>query len=107
MSCNVYADTGFENPELWLQKADLVIEMKQTMELRGLTVVQAAKIVGMPSADFREMIKGHFGGVTVDKLVDCLRRLGHDIHVQIKPLPTDPSKHGTLTVLPSALPHSA
>ena len=79
MSCNIYADTGFKNPELWLQKADIVIEMRQAMRVRNLTPSRAARIVGMPLPEFREMIKGHFGDIDVTKLVDCLHRLGHDI----------------------------
>jgi hypothetical protein len=49
VSCNVYADTGFKQPELWLQKADIVIEMRQAMKARRLTPSRAARIVRMPS----------------------------------------------------------
>lgn len=100
MSCNVYADAGFKDPELWQQKASIVIEMRQTMRTRGLTPSRAAKIVGLPLTEFREIIKGHFGDVDVTKLVDCLRRLGHDIEIQIKPLPEATRKPGGITVKP-------
>jgi len=100
MSCNPYADTGFKNPDLWLQKADIVSEIRLIVRTRGLTPSRAARIVGMPTAEFREMIKGHFGDIDVTKLVDCLRRLGHDIEIQIKPLPEATKKPGNITVIP-------
>jgi predicted XRE-type DNA-binding protein len=108
MSCNPYADTAFKDPGLWLQKADLVIEMREAMRSRGLTPSRAARVVGMPLPEFREIIKGHFGEVDVTKLVDCLRRLGHDIEIQIKPLPEATTKPGTITVTPpQPLPRTA
>jgi len=56
--------------------------------------------VGLPLTEFREIIKGHFGDVDVTKLVDCLRRLGHDIEIEIKPLPEATRKPGGITVKP-------
>jgi len=106
MSCNPYADTGFKNPELWLQKADIVSDIRLTMRTRALTPSRAARIVGMPLPEFREIIKGHFGDVDLTKLVDCLRRLGHDIEIQIKPLPEATKKPGSITVIPP-LPRTA
>lgn len=108
MSCNVYADSGFKDPDLWLQKADLVIDIKHSMKARGLTPARAAKIVGMPLPEFREMIKGHFGGIGVERLVDCLRRLGHDVHITIDPLHAGTKKPGTFTVtqLPVQIPRA-
>lgn len=106
MSCNPYADAGYKNPELWQQKARIVNDMRRTIQTRGLTPSRAARIVGMPLPDFREIIKGHFGDVDVTKLVDCLRRLGHDIEIQIKPLPDATKKPGSITVIPT-LPRTA
>jgi predicted XRE-type DNA-binding protein len=108
MSCNHYADAGFKNPELWLQKSYIVSDIRLTMQTRGLAPSRAARIVGMPLPEFREIIKGHFGEVDVTKLVDCLRRLGHDIEIQIKPLPEATKKPGTITVTPpQPLPRTA
>lgn len=107
MSCNVYADAGYKDPELWQQKADVVLGMRRTIKARGLTPGKAARIVGMPLPEFREILKGHFGDVDLTKLVDCLRRLGHDIDIQIKPLPEATKKPGTITITPHPLPHTA
>lgn len=106
MSCNPYADAGYKNPELWQQKARIVNDMRRTMQTRGLTPGRAARIVGMPLPEFREIIKGHLGDVDLTKLVDCLRRLGHDIEIQIKPLPEATTKPGSITVIPT-LPRTA
>lgn len=106
MSCNPYADAGYKNPELWQQKARVVNDIRRAMTSRGLTPSRAAHIVGMPTTEFREMIKGHFGDIDLTKLVDCLRRLGHDIEIQIKPLPEVTKKPGNITVIPP-LPRTA
>ena len=79
------------------------VTIKQRLKLAEK---EAARISGMPAADLREILQGHFGEVDVSKLVDCLRRLGHDIEIIVKPLPTDPSKHGSLVVTPP-LPRTA
>jgi predicted XRE-type DNA-binding protein len=108
MSCNPYADAGYKDPELWQQKARIVNDMRRSMQVRELTPSRAARIVGMPLPEFRAMIKGHFGDIDVTKLVDCLRRLGHDIEIQIKPLPDVTKKPGTITVIPPhPLPRTA
>lgn len=107
MSCSVQANVGFKRSELWLQKANLVIDIRQVMRARNLTPGRAARIVGMPLPQFRETIKGHFDDIDVNRLVDCLRRLGHDIEIIIKPLPQTPKGPGALTITPSPLPRSA
>lgn len=107
MSHNVYADMGFKDPEVWLQKAALVHALQDTMRARGLTPSKAAKIVGMQTIIFRDILKGDFGDVELTKLVDCLHRLGHDVHVEIKPLPADVKKPGTFAITPKPWPRSA
>ena len=104
MSHNVYADMGYPNPDLWLQKAGLVLAITDTMRARALTPSRAAKIVGMPLAAFREILQGDFGDVDLTKLVDCLHRLGHDVHVEIQPLQPGAKKPGTLSVHSSQAP---
>ena len=107
MSHNVYADMGFKDPDVWLQKASLVHAMQDTMKARGLTPAKAAKIVGMQAVIFRDILKGDFGDVDLTKLVDCLHRLGHDVHVEIKPLSTGATRPGTLAIEPKPLPRIA
>lgn len=107
MSCNPYADAGYKNPELWQQKARVVNDMRRTMRTRNLTPSRAARTVGIPLPEFREIINGHFENVDLTKLVDCLHRLGHEIEITIKPLPELTKKPGTITIKPHDLPHSA
>ena len=107
MSCNPYADAGYKNPELWLQKANVVSDIRHIIRSRAITPSRAARMVGIPLPEFRDIIKGHFGDVDLTKLVDCLRRLGHDIEITIKPLPELTKKPGTITIRPHDLPHSA
>lgn len=98
MSCNPYADAGYKNPELWLQKADIVSDMRRTMQARGLTPSKAARMVRMPLPEFREIIKGHFGGVGLLTIAECARRLGHDVEISYAPLQAGRLRRGSITL---------
>lgn len=99
MSHNPYADSGFKNPEVWLQKADIVLEVRRAMKARRLTPSRAARIARMPLPEYREIISGHFGDVDVMTLVECARRLGHDIEVKYRPVDPDERRRGRITLL--------
>lgn len=99
MSRNPYADTGVKNPELWLQKADIVLEVRHAMKTRRLTPSRAARIVRIPLPEFREIIKGHFRDVDVMTLVECARRLGHDIEISYRPVEQTPIRRGRIALL--------
>jgi len=58
----------------------------------------------MSVPEFREMIKGHFGDIELPKLIDCLRRLGHDIEIVIKPLAQDATSPGAFSLTTPATP---
>jgi len=75
MSSNVYADAGLENPELWLQKGNVIIAIRGVMRDRGLTNAVAARTLGISEVAMRTMIKGHVRDVDLAHLVDCLQRL--------------------------------
>ena len=104
MSHNVYADLGFADSEQMLVKAGLVLAISDAIAVRKLTTKQAAKHVGIPVARFETILRGRFRDVDEAELLGCLRRLGHDVHVEIKPLDPLGTLPGQLVVRPIRMP---
>jgi predicted XRE-type DNA-binding protein len=95
-SGNLYADLGFANPELEQAKADLAREIRSNIELRRLTQVEAAELLGIDQADVSRITRGRLGGFSLERLITFLTRLSLDIGIQVRP--TVGQANGHLTV---------
>ncbi len=100
MSFNVYADLGFADADSMLTKAGLVLRIADAVAARKLTNKQAARIVGIPERRFETILRGRFRDIDESVLVGCIRKLGHDVHVEIKPLDPLAKLPGQLFVHP-------
>lgn len=74
-SGNVFADLGFPDPETELAKANVVIEIDEAIETRGLTHAGSARIMGMSLQALTKLLRGHTRPYTVDRLKELLSRL--------------------------------
>ena len=86
-SGNVYADLGYADNESMLVKAELVAKIAEIIKRRALTQVDAAKILGLTQPKVSALLKGRFRGVSERRLLECLTRLGQDVHIVVKPAP--------------------
>ena len=86
-SGNVYRDLGFPDPEEMLIKAQLVSKIGEIIRKRGLTQVEAAKILGLAQPKLSGILRGQFRGVSERKLIDCLTSLGRDVEIVVKDAP--------------------
>lgn len=93
---NVYADLGYAEPDEMLVKATLVTKIADMIRRRGLTQEKAATLLGLTQPKISKLLKGQFRGISAQRLLRCLTRLGSDIEILVKPLAT--SRHGRLTV---------
>ncbi|MDR1947722.1 MAG: helix-turn-helix domain-containing protein [Desulfovibrio sp.] len=84
-SGNVYEDLGLENAAGMLIKAQLASTIQDIMDSRGLTQLHAADIMGLPQPKLSRLLSGQFRGVSEFKMLDCIARLGRDIHITIGP----------------------
>lgn len=84
-SSNVYADLGYAEPEAMLVKARLVTKIADIIRQRGLTQQQAAKVLGLTQPKVSGVLKGRFRGISEERLLQCLTRLGKDVQIVIKP----------------------
>ena len=94
-SGNVFADLGLANPEQELLKARLTLHVYRTIKDRKLTQVQAGKILGIQQPHVSSLMRGRSGAFSVERLMDFLRALGHDIEIAVTPAR---KKHGEMSV---------
>jgi predicted XRE-type DNA-binding protein len=79
---NVFRDLGFstEEAEHLLVRADLLIQLQKALGSRGLTQVEAAKILRVTQPRVSDMLRGRIDLFSTDSLIDMLARLG--VHVR-------------------------
>ena len=86
-SGNVYADLGYADSESMLVKARLAAKIAEIVRRRGLTQARAAEILGLTQPKVSALFTGRFRGISEHRLLECLTRLGRDVHIVIKPAP--------------------
>ena len=96
-SGNVYADLGFPDSESMLIKAQLAAKIAEIVHRRALTQTRTAEILGLTQPKVSAILKGQFRGISEHRLLECLTRLGRDVHIVIKPTPRNRS-NGRLTL---------
>jgi predicted XRE-type DNA-binding protein len=90
-SGNVFADLGFPNPEEEQLKARLAYLIMGEIKGRGLSQARAAKLLGVAQPNISNLVRGHYGDFSIDRLLRFLKDLGTD--VRIVPEPSNPSAH--------------
>jgi predicted XRE-type DNA-binding protein len=96
-SGNVYRDLGYADSEGMLVKAQLAAKIAEIIHGRALTQAQAASVLGLTQPKISALLKGRFRGISEHRLLECLTRLGRDVHIVIKPTPLRRS-NGRLTL---------
>ncbi len=92
---NVFADLGLANPEQELLKAQLTLQIYKTIKSRNLTQSDAGAILGIKQPHVSSLMRGRSGTFSVERLMDFLRALGHDIEIAV----TSTTKHhGDLSI---------
>jgi predicted XRE-type DNA-binding protein len=98
-SGNVFADLGVANPEEANTKADLAIQINRIIDRRGLTQIEAARLLGINQPKVSALMRGKLTGFSIERLLRFLARLGNDVHIVISPAETA-SEGGHVHVLP-------
>ena len=94
-SGNVFADLGLANPEQELLKARLTLRIYRTIKDRRLTQAQAGEILGIKQPHVSSLMRGQSGVFSVERLMDFLTALGHDIDISVTP---SRKEHGKMSV---------
>ena len=96
-SGNVFADLGLPDPEERLAKADLAIAISREIEARGLTQVEAARLLDVAQPDISNLMRDQLAGYSIERLTRLLNALGQDIEIRVRPSRTG-SERGHLRV---------
>ena len=86
---NVFRDLGFsvEEAEHLLVRADLSIQLQQSIALRGLSPATAAKLLRVTQPRLSDLLRGRIDLFSTDSLIDMLARLGIHVRFVLKPAP--------------------
>ena len=86
-SGNVFADLGFDEPELELAKTKLAVAISQAIANRKLTQVEAGELTGLDQPRISAIMRGRLGGFSIERLFRTLNSLGQDIDIAVHPSP--------------------
>lgn len=98
-SGNVFADLGFPDPELERFKATLMLQIYRIIKGRKLTQIEAGSVLGIKQPNVSRLMRGSSGSYSVDRLMEFLTALGHNVEVTIRPTR---KKHGAMSVTVAA-----
>ena len=84
-SGNIFADLGLPNAEEHLLKASLVVQLHRLIKARKLTQTAAAKIAGVKQPDLSNILRGHFQGFSLERLMRMLTAFDQDIEITVRP----------------------
>jgi|SRR5450755_4715706 predicted XRE-type DNA-binding protein len=82
---NVFAHVGLPNPEKELWKAQLTLQIYRLIKQRGVTQVEAGKILGIPQPHVSLLMRNRSGVFSVERLMDFLTTLGQDVEITVRP----------------------
>ena len=81
-SGNVFADLGFEQPDLELAKAQLSHKIAEILAARKLTQRAAAELLGIDQPRVSLLVRGKTGQFSLEKLIELLGRLSYDVRIE-------------------------
>ena len=83
-SDNVFTDLGFTNADEMLAKSELVSQINRIIESRGLTQVEAAKLLRVHQPKVSALKHGRLSEFSIDTLMRFLVRLGKEVNIQVR-----------------------
>lgn len=86
-SGNVFADLGFADPEDMRLRADLVQQLREVFERRGLTQTAAAELLGIRQPDLSALLRGRLTKYSLQRLLKFMTILDRDVKIVVKEKP--------------------
>ncbi|HEU4659336.1 MAG TPA: helix-turn-helix transcriptional regulator [Pseudolabrys sp.] len=96
-SGNIFADLGLPNPEEHQLKAALVVQLHRLIKARKLTQVAAAKLIGVKQPDLSNILRGHYQGFSLERLMRMLTAFDQDIEITVRPRRGKSRQRGRIT----------
>lgn len=82
---NIYEDLGCEDSKEMLVKAQLAATIKELVESKSMTQMQAADAIGLPQPKLSRLLNGQFRGVSISKMMEAIVALGREVQIVIGP----------------------
>ena len=76
-SNNVYADLGIPDAEQMLLKSQLAHRITLAIEAKGLSVLEASRIVGLAQPKLKSILRGQFHEVSENEMQSYLSRIDY------------------------------
>lgn len=88
-SGNVFADIGFDAPTAarLSNKADLVGVLYRAQQERDLSQSAFSRLVGIPQPRLSKLYSGKLDGISTDKLLDAVARVGAHVVIRVEAHP--------------------
>lgn len=85
-SGNVFRDLGFSDAEAaHLQlRSDLMIELRNLLEVRGATQVEAARLLGVSQPRVSDLYRGKIDRFSVATLIKFLGKAGAEVSLKVR-----------------------
>lgn len=96
-SGNVFADLGLPNAVELKTKVKLALAIKREITARGWSQAQAAEILSINQPKVSALLRYRLDGFSIERLMNFLTALGHDVEIVIKPRRSG-SAHGRILV---------
>lgn len=84
-SGNVFLDLGRLDAEERQTKVQLTVAILREIAARGWSQAQAAEVLGINQPKVSALSKYRLDGFSVERLMNFLTALGHDVEIVIKP----------------------
>ena len=97
-SGNVFADLGLPDADELMLKASIVSEIASAMKLKKLTQAKAAALTGAAQPDLSNLLRGRTQGISIERLMLMLTKLGRDVEVVVRPAPRRKAAGGRITL---------
>ena len=84
-SGNIFADLGLPNAEEHQLKAALVLQLSRLIKKRKLSQSDAAKLLSVKQPDLSKMLRGHYRGYSVARMMRMLTAFNQDVEITTRP----------------------
>jgi predicted XRE-type DNA-binding protein len=82
---NIFVDLGLPDPEEHQLKAGMVVQLGRLIKDRKLSQTDAAALLGVKPPDLSNILRGHYRGCSVERLMRMLTAFDQDVEITIRP----------------------
>jgi len=84
-SGNVFRDLGLADADVLQAKADLVFKISAIIEKRGLSQVEAGRVLGVTQPKISALLRGRLDGFSLERIMRFLAALDQRVEINVRP----------------------